>query len=98
MALRLSGSIMELLQALVKLGPPAQQRAGQQVGLGVKGPALGTWVDGFQLHPLEALPQALQIFEQDAFELVAAFLILRRLLHLLERPAQLAAVDRLAQS
>src|SRR3989304_639439 len=80
MALRTPGSIMKFLHPFVKCIEPAQETAGQQVGLSVKGSALQTRVVAFRHYPLHILLRDLKIFQQHAFELVAAFHILRNTL------------------
>src|ERR1700737_698573 len=68
-ALRLSASIMELLHALVKGRCPAQDGCRQEIGLGVKGPALEPRVLALAHDPLHVLLGYLQIAEHHALKL-----------------------------
>jgi hypothetical protein len=70
---------MELLQALVKGSYPAQDSCRQQIGLGVKGPALEPLVLALGDEPLHVLVDQLQIPQRRALKIAAAVRILRRL-------------------
>src|SRR5208337_660602 len=71
-ALRLSASIMEMPQAVVKGSYPAQDGCGEQIGLDVKGPAFEPRVLAFGDEPLHVilggLPQSFQRQGQIALD------------------------------
>ncbi|MCU0979420.1 MAG: hypothetical protein MUF25_09675, partial [Pirellulaceae bacterium] len=71
----MSGSIIKLSHPFAKRFELAQQPPGQQVGLSVKGPALQSRVLAFQQHPLQVLPQDLQVVQQHPLEFVAALVV-----------------------
>src|SRR3989304_2973729 len=97
MALRTSGSIIELFHPFAKRVQLAQQAPAQEVGLRIKGTALQLRIVALGHPPPQVFPQNLQITQQHALELVAAFPVLRHAFHLCERPTPLAAVDRFPQ-
>jgi len=58
---------------------------------------LQTWAVTMGHHASHRLQQPLQLAQQGAFDLVAAFVILGNRLHLLERPFPFPLINRLAQ-
>jgi len=67
---------MELLHALVKGRCPAQDGCRQEIGLGVKGPALEPRVLALAHDPLHVLLGDLQIAQHHALKLAAPIRIL----------------------
>src|SRR5215831_18341579 len=76
-ALRLSASIMELFDAVMKGRGAAQQAGRQQMSLGIKDPALEPWqVLALAHDPLHILLGELQVPQEHALKLAAAIRIL----------------------
>src|SRR6202043_878782 len=97
MALRLSASIMELLQALVKGRYPAQDGCRQEIGLGVKGPAFEPRVLALAHEPLHVLLGDLQIAEHHTLKLAAPIRIWGYFPEPFEGQGQIAFEDLLAK-
>src|SRR2546422_5618858 len=89
MALRLSGSIMELFEDLEKALGPAEQAAGQQMTLHQEGPALQTAVLALGRHALGVLLDEFEIAHQDALKLAASVRVDRHRRHLLQEQRQM---------
>ena len=90
MALRLSGSIMELAKDFQKGRSPAHHAGGQQVALGQKRAALQPWILALANDPEHTLMGQFQILQEDAFKLAAPVRILRRGPKLLQGKAKVA--------
>src|SRR6266542_5511462 len=97
MALRLSGSIMELFEDLQKALGPAQQAAGQQMTLHEEGPALQPAILALAHHALRVLLDELEIAHQDALKLAAPVWINRHRRHLLQQQRQMPAAQFLPE-
>src|SRR4029077_6812175 len=96
-ALRLSASIMELFQPLVKGSRSAQDGCREQIGLGVKGPAFEPRIPALANEPLHILVDDLQIAEHRALKLAAPVRILERFPEAFEGQGQIAVEDLLAE-
>ena len=88
---------MELLQALVKGRYPAQDACRQEIGLGVKRPALEPRVLALAHEPLHVLLGDLQIAEHHALKLAASIRILGHFPESFEGQGQIAFEDLLAK-
>src|SRR6516165_8854813 len=93
-ALRLSASIMEVSQAVVKSSDPAQDGCGEQIGLGVKGPAFELRVLAFGDEPLHVLVGQLQIPQRRALKVAAAVRILASFPQSFQRQGQMALDEK----
>src|SRR6266404_680322 len=96
-ALRLSASIMEVLQAAGKGSYPAQDGCRQQIGLGMKGPAFEPCILALAHDPLHVFVGEFQIAEHRPLKLAAPVRILGRFAEAFERQGQIAVEDLLAQ-
>jgi hypothetical protein len=88
---------MELFQGLEEGSASAQNPSGQQMRLGVKGPASQPGILALAHHPLQVLLHDLQVVEQDPLELGAAVRIRRHPLHPLQRHGHVALEDLLTE-
>ena len=94
----MSGSIMKLLHPFAKGRQRAQQSRSRAGWPGHKRPGWSAAGRGTWPSPAACTSAGVcRSFSSTALELVAAFPVLRHALHLLERPAQLAPLDRLPQ-
>jgi hypothetical protein len=91
MALRFSGSIIELTQELKEGRAAAEHPAGQQVALHQKGSALQTGILALADHPEHALMSPFQVLQENPLKLAAPVRVRWGGADLLQRKAQVAA-------
>ena len=91
MALRFSGSIMELTQELKEGRAAAEHPGGQQVALHQKGTALQTGILALADHPEHALMGPFQVLQENPLKLAAPVRVRRGGADLLQGQAQVAS-------